>query len=89
MSVDAERDALRQELFAMVSRSTGGALESGESFGVATEFPDTGMTSISYLELIDGLETKYGVVVDLESDGPQLTSIDKVVDFLLQQGVAA
>lgn len=83
------RDALREELFALVSKSTGGSLESEGQFTADTEFPDTGMTSISYLELIDGVETKYGVVIDLESDGPALTSVTKFVDFLLEQSSVA
>jgi acyl carrier protein len=86
MSMDTSRDALRQEIFTLVSQSTGGSLESDGQFAADTEFPDTGMTSISYLELIDSVETKFGVVIDLESDGPSLTSIDKFVDFL-EQGV--
>jgi acyl carrier protein len=83
------RDALREELFALVSKSTGGALEAEGRFTAETEFPDTGMTSISYLELIDGVETKYGVVIDLETDGPSLTSVDKFVQYLMEQNEAA
>jgi acyl carrier protein len=80
-------DALRQEIFVLLSEVTG---ESLNSVGIYpdTEFTDTGMSSIQYLELIEKIETRFGVVIDLESDG-SLTSVDKFLDVLLKQGVSA
>jgi acyl carrier protein len=46
------------------------------------------MSSIEYLELIEKIETKFGVVIDLEADG-SLTSVDNFLDVLLRQGVSA
>lgn len=87
MSAESARDALRQKIFVLLSEVTGGSLGSGH-IDADTEFTETGMSSIEYLELIDRIETKFGVVIDLEADG-SLTSVDKFMDLLVSQGVSA
>jgi acyl carrier protein len=84
--MESVRDALRQEIFVLLSEVTGEPLNSVGIY-TDTEFTDTGMSSIQYLELIEKIETKFGVVIDLESDG-SLTSVDKFLDVLLKQGVS-
>jgi acyl carrier protein len=85
--VESAHDALRQQIFVLLSEVTGGSL-GGNSIDTNTEFTETGMSSIEYLELIEKIETKFGVVIDLEADG-SLTSVDKFLDVLLKQGVSA
>lgn len=87
MSAESARDALRQNIFVLLSEVTGGSLDSGH-IDANTEFTETGMSSIEYLEFIEKLETKFGVVIDLEADS-SLTSVDKFLDVLLQQGASA
>lgn len=85
MSVESAHDALRQQIFVLLSEVAGGSLG---GIDTNTEFTETGMSSIEYLELIEKIETKFGVVIDLEADG-SLTSVDKFLDVLLKQGVSA
>lgn len=87
MSAESARDALRENIFVLVSEVTGGSLGSSH-LDPNTEFTETGMSSIEYLELIDRIETRFSVVIDLEADG-SLTSVDKFMDLLLAQGVSA
>jgi acyl carrier protein len=87
MSVESAPDALRQQIFVLLSEVTGGSL-GGSHIDTNTEFTETGMSSIEYLELVEKIETKFGVVIDLEADG-SLTSVDKFLDVLLKQGVSA
>lgn len=86
MSAESARDALRQKMFDLLSEVAGDSL-SGNTVDANTDFTETGMSSIEYLELIEKVETKFGVVIDLEVDG-YLTSVDKFSDFLLEQDVA-
>lgn len=46
------------------------------------------MSSIEYLDLVEKIETRFGVSIDLEADG-NLTSVDNFLDVLLKQGVSA
>jgi acyl carrier protein len=86
MSVESAHDALRQQIFVLLSEVTGGSLSN--RIDTNTEFTETGMSSIEYLELVEKIETKFGVVIDLEADG-SLTSVDNFLDVLLRQGVSA
>jgi acyl carrier protein len=87
MSVESAHDTLRQQIFVLLSEVTGGSLASNR-IDTTTEFTETGMSSIEYLELVEKIETKFGVVIDLEADG-SLTSVDNFLDVLLKQGVSA
>lgn len=83
MSAEDARTELRQQLFAILSEVAGGVLDSQVIEG-DTEFPDTGMSSIEYLALIEKIETKLDVFIDLE-ENEELTSVDKFCDYLLEQ----
>jgi acyl carrier protein len=87
MSSENARVTLRENIFALLSEVTGGSLN-GDHFDTTTEFTETGMSSIQYLELVEKIETTFGVVIDLETDG-SLTSVDDFLDLLLKQGVSA
>jgi acyl carrier protein len=76
MSVESARDALRQKILVLLSEVTGGSPGSDH------------IDAIEYLELVDKIETRFGVVIDLETDG-SLTSVDKFSDLLLRHGVSA
>ena len=84
MSVESAREALRQKIFVLLSEVAGDSLD----IDANTEFTETGMSSIEYLELVEKIETRFNVVIDLEADG-SLTSVDKFLDVLLKQGVSA
>lgn len=80
MSDLSQREILQRELTTLISEITDGNLAS-EKISGDTDFADTGMNSVEYLEFIDRVESKFDVVIDLESDW-SLTSIDKFVDLL-------
>lgn len=87
MNADDARDALRQKIFALLAEVTDGSA-GGYDIDANTEFPETGMSSIEYLELIEKIETTFGVFIDLEVNG-SLTSVDKLADLLLEEGASA
>lgn len=71
----------------LLSELSGGALNS-DSIEATTEFPETGMSSIEYLEFVEKIESRFAVFIDLEADGP-LTSVDNFLELLLRSGVSA
>jgi acyl carrier protein len=87
MSAEGARDALRQEIFVLLSKVADGSLSS-DHIDTSTELTETGMSSIEYLDLVERIETRFGVSIDLEAEG-SLTSVDRFLDLLLRQGVSA
>jgi len=81
------RETLQKELAALISEITNGNL-SGDQISAETDFSDTGMNSVEYLEFIDKIEKKFDLVIDLESDW-SLTSIEKFLDLLSEQDLSA
>ncbi|NJP52686.1 acyl carrier protein [Streptomyces sp. SBST2-5] len=48
---------------------------------------DQGMTSLTYLRLIDALETEFGVYFDFDEEEERpLNTLDQLVDYMLEQG---
>lgn len=86
MSVENAREELRQKIFALLSDVTGGSLGS-DRISEDTEFTETGMSSIEYLELVEKIETTFDVVIELEDES--LTSVDNFLDFLSKQDISA
>ncbi|GAB1815582.1 acyl carrier protein [Mycobacterium sp. MUNTM1] len=86
MSDVSERETLQHELTNLISEITDGNL-TGEIISGDTDFAETGMNSVEYLEFIDRVENKFDVVIDLESDW-SLTSIDKFVELLSDRSQA-
>jgi acyl carrier protein len=48
---------------------------------------EKGFSSLSFLQLIDALETRYGVYIDLEGDTKFLGRVSGIVRFLRDQNV--
>jgi acyl carrier protein len=86
MSTHDDRHALGQKIFVLLAEVVGESVD-GDSIEADTEFTETGMSSIQYLEFIDKVESTFGVAIDLESDR-ELTTVDKFVDVLLREGAA-
>lgn len=83
MSAEDARAQLREQIFSLLSEVAGGVLDS-QKIESDTEFPETGMSSIEYLALIEKIETKLDVFIDLEAN-EDLTSVDKFCDHILEQ----
>jgi acyl carrier protein len=83
MGTEGTQDALRKELFVLISEIAGVDMND-DRIDPDMEFIDTGISSVEYLEFVDKVETRFDVVIDLESsDAP--TSLGMFVDFLLQE----
>lgn len=87
MSINDERETLQKQLSTLIAEITGGNLDC-DQLKADTDFSDTGMNSVEYLELIDRIETKFDIAIDLESDW-SLTSIDSFLDLLSKRNVSA
>ncbi|EME64731.1 acyl carrier protein [Amycolatopsis decaplanina] len=83
MHAEDARAELRQQIFSLLTEVAGGVLEN-QTIEADTEFPETGMSSIEYLALIEKIETKLDVFIDLE-ENEDLTTVDKFCDYLLEQ----
>jgi acyl carrier protein len=86
MGTEPDQDALRKELYGLVSEVTG--IDLNDDRGDAeTNFTETGMSSVEYLEVIDRVERRFGVEIDLESNDMP-TSAATFMDFLVRNGVS-
>ncbi|GAB3482963.1 acyl carrier protein [Amycolatopsis cihanbeyliensis] len=83
MTAEDARAELRQQIFSLLAEVAGGVLDS-QTIESDTEFPETGMSSIEYLALIEKIETKLDVFIDLE-ENQDLTTVDKFCDLLVDQ----
>jgi acyl carrier protein len=86
MGTELDQDALRKELFVLVSDITGINLNSGH-VDAESDFTDTGISSVEYLEIIDRVERRFGVEIDLESNDVP-TSAAMFMDFLVRNGAS-
>jgi acyl carrier protein len=79
----ATKEQVQKEISEIVKRLAGEGLE-GYELGTDTDFTDTGISSLEYLEFVDIIEMKYGIFVDLEADD-MLSSVDKFVDYIVRE----
>jgi acyl carrier protein len=86
MGTEPDQNALREELYGLVSEVTGINLNDGRG-DAETNFTETGISSVEYLEVIDRVERRFGVEIDLESNDVP-TSAAMFMDFLVRNGVA-
>jgi acyl carrier protein len=83
MNAEDAREKLRQQIFDALSEVAGGVLDN-QTIEADTEFPETGMSSIEYLALIEKIETRLDVFIDLE-ENQDLTTVNKFCDLLLKE----
>ncbi|MEV6977287.1 acyl carrier protein [Kitasatospora sp. NPDC093806] len=69
-----------------VSASDGGLPLEAVTAGSST-FAELGMSSLSFLRLIDSLENEFGVYIDLEEAAGTLGTVDGLVTYMEGQGV--
>ncbi|MFE1318691.1 acyl carrier protein [Kitasatospora phosalacinea] len=69
-----------------VAASDGSLPLDGVVAGAAT-FADFGMSSLSFLRLIDSLENEFGIYVDLEEAAGTLTTVDGLLRYMDSQGI--
>ncbi|MFB6890554.1 acyl carrier protein [Kitasatospora sp. NPDC056327] len=71
-----------------VTASDGGLPLDAVRAGGST-FAELGMSSLSFLRLIDSLENEYGVYIDLEEAAGTLGTVGGLVQYMEGQGVGA
>ncbi|MEH0424389.1 acyl carrier protein [Streptomyces sp. B21-083] len=80
---------LLQRIAGLVAEASEGAVSQDAALAEGRTLTELGLTSLSYLRLIDALENEFGVYIDLEEDTAFLGSVDGLVQYLDGQGVTA
>ncbi|WP_371796953.1 phosphopantetheine-binding protein [Streptomyces sp. NBC_01718] len=79
-------DALRHRVAALVSRSSDGEVATEEILNAGGSLTAVGVTSLTFLRLIDALEEDFGIVLDLDGPVLMLDDFDDLVRHLAEQG---
>ncbi|MCG6494012.1 acyl carrier protein [Kitasatospora sp. A2-31] len=89
-SPDHRRDGLLAALADIVADATDGELAAADLLAAAaTPFVALGIGSLAQLRLVDAVETRFEVFLDLDGDGDFLRSLATLADHLLaDHGVA-
>ncbi|MFF2554231.1 acyl carrier protein [Nocardia sp. NPDC058058] len=80
-------DDLTGTVSALVATATDGTIDADTARRSEHTFADAGMTSLSFLRLIDALEITYGLEIDLETDLDSMRTVALIVAYLAKQGV--
>jgi acyl carrier protein len=84
--------AMKKRVRRLVSIAAGGRIDDGDLADDDVDLRHIGLDSLGYLNLLEGLERTFGVVIDLdqEEDHSFLHTIGNIVRFLLtRQGEPA
>ena len=84
--------AMKKRVQRLVYIAAGGKIKEEELGHYGTDLRNLGLDSLGYLNLLEGLERTFGVVIDLdhEEDHSLLHTIDNIVRFVeTQRGKAA
>lgn len=71
----------------LVASATDGTVPVEQAVRSDQSFADIGMTSLSFIRLIDSLEIKYGIEIDLERDLDSMRTVDLIVKYLERHDV--
>lgn len=71
----------------LVATATDGLIDSPSARASARTFAEHGMSSLSFLRLVDALEITYGIEIDLETELDALRTVASIVDYLSAKGV--
>ncbi|MBF6338070.1 acyl carrier protein [Nocardia abscessus] len=80
-------DSLTKAVADLVATATDGTVDADTAQRSEQTFADAGMTSLAFLRLVDALEIRYGVEIDLENDLDHLRTVAAIVAYLRNQGV--
>ncbi|MFJ2868437.1 phosphopantetheine-binding protein [Kitasatospora sp. NPDC087314] len=73
---------LREQIEQIVETATGRVVTVADLRAAGGELDRAGVNSIGYINLLEVLEQRYGVVLDPEADPEHLTSVDSIVRFV-------
>jgi acyl carrier protein len=76
---------LTQTIARLVTRASAGAISEEQAARPDTNLTEQGLSSLSYLKLIDAIEIELGVYIDLEGDIAFMTSVGGIVEYVNTQ----
>jgi len=85
----AEPTRLHRALAELVAELTEGDVTAADALAGQAPLPVLGMTSLAYVRLIDAVEERYGVTLDLDDDTSYLDTVDTLAAQLTACGVPA
>ncbi|GAB2666183.1 acyl carrier protein [Nocardia goodfellowii] len=71
----------------LVATATDGTIDAETAHRSEHTFAEAGMTSLSFLRLVDALEITYGIEIDLENDLDSMRTAALIVGYLRKQGI--
>lgn len=78
-------DSLKDKVERLVCIATGDSIRAEDLRQAGGSLRDVGIDSIGFMNLLEGLEKSFGVVIDPEEDPRHLVSVDSIVSFLADQ----
>jgi acyl carrier protein len=81
-------DDLTAVVAGLVSRASAGAISPDEARQHEAQLADLGLSSLSYLKLVDLLEREFDVFIDFEQDLSFLDTVAGIVEFVRARRVA-
>ena len=69
----------------LVTRASSGWISEEQAARSDTNLTEQGLSSLSYLKLIDSIEIELGVYIDLEGDIAFMTSVKGIVEYVSTQ----
>ncbi|MFJ8005328.1 hypothetical protein [Streptomyces fagopyri] len=85
MTADTDRTDLHREIERLVEVATGRVVTAADLRAADGALDRAGVNSIGYINLMEGLELRFGAVVDPEADPHYLMSVDSIVSFVRAQ----
>ncbi len=79
---ETHRDGLREQVEDLVVLATGRAISVSDLRASDGSLEAAGVNSIAYINLIEALAQRFGVVVDPEADPDALSTVDGIVAAL-------
>jgi acyl carrier protein len=78
---------LSENVAHLIEQASGGLVSRQLALDEGSKLIEKGFSSLSFLQLIDTLETTYGIYIDLEADTTFLGRVSGIVKFLKEQNV--
>jgi acyl carrier protein len=78
---------LRDRIAGLIEVSSDGRVSKEVALDERSNLLEKGFSSLSFLQLIDSIETQFGVYIDLEGDTKFLGRVSGIEEFLRTQNV--
>ncbi|MCX4409548.1 MULTISPECIES: phosphopantetheine-binding protein [unclassified Streptomyces] len=81
-TASADAAALHEHIEALVETATGRVVTAADLRAAGGDLDRAGVNSIGYINLMEALEQRFGVLIDPEADPQYLASVDSIALFL-------